>query len=115
MFECQVIEEGYECTGTLNVLEDVVPYYPGEVSIKSFQYLDKPLVLRAYVKDINPDGTYVFALSEMIEDYEEEVRVNDIFYNSRLTCLLNNRGADIGEYQPSAVKVCPFLSLLRRT
>lgn len=80
MFECQVIEEGYECTGTLNVLEDVVPYYPGEVSIKSFQYLDKPLVLRAYVKDINPDGTYVFALSEMIEDYEEEVRVNDIFY-----------------------------------
>lgn len=96
MFECQVIEEGYECTGTLNVLEDVVPYYPGEVSIKSFQYLDKPLVLRAYVKDINPDGTYVFALSEMIEDYEEEVRVNDIFYNSRLTCLLNNRGADIG-------------------
>ncbi len=96
MFECQVIEEGYECKGTLNVLEDVVPYYPGEVSIKSFQYLDKPLVLRAYVKDINPDGTYVFALSEMIEDYEEEVRVNDIFYNSRLTCLLNNRGADIG-------------------
>lgn len=38
----------------------------------------------------------MFALSEMIEDYEEEVRVNDIFYNSRLTCLLNNRGADIG-------------------
>ncbi len=96
MFECQVIEEGYECTGTLNVLEDVVPYYPGEVSIKSFQYLDKPLVLRAYLKDMNPDGTYVLALSEMIEDYEEEVRVNDIFYNSRLTCLLNNRGADIG-------------------
>ncbi len=94
MFECQVVEEGCQGKGTLNVLEDVVPFYPGELNIHVFEYQGMPLLLRAYVKDINADGTYVFAMSDMITEYEDDVRVNDLFYNSRLTCLLNNHNED---------------------
>ena len=48
-------------------------------------------MLRAYVKDIKSDGSYVFAMHDMITEYEDDVRVNDLFYNSRLTCLLSNQ------------------------
>ena len=112
MFECQVVEDGCEGIGTLNALEDIVPYYPGEISIHAFEYQGMPLLLRAYVKDIKPDGSYVFALSEMITEYEDDVRVNDLFYNSRLTCILNN--APLGASRVPAissegfsVSVCP--------
>lgn len=93
IFECQVVEEGYEGKGTLDCINDVVLFYPGELNIHAFEYQGRPLVLRAYVKDINTDGSYVFAMKDMITEYVEDVRVNDLFYNSRLTCLLNNRAA----------------------
>ena len=88
MFECQVVEDGYEGTGTLDVLNDVVPFFPGDVNLQSFQYQGMPLLLHAYVKKVNSDGTYQFAMRDMISEYEDDVRVNDLFYNSRLTCLL---------------------------
>ena len=91
MFECQIVEDGVEGKGTLDCLNDVVNFYPGEISMHAFQYQDKPLLLRAYVKSINPDGSYVFAMKDMITEYMDDVRVNDLFYNSRLTCLLNTR------------------------
>ena len=69
----------------------VVPYYPGEINLHTFQYQNMPLLLHAYVKDINPDGSYVFAMRDMITEYIDDVRINDLFYNSRLTCVLNNR------------------------
>ena len=37
MFECKVVEDGYEGTGTLDVLNDVVPFFPGDVSMQSFE------------------------------------------------------------------------------
>ena len=88
MFGCEVVEEGYEGTGSINALEDIVPFYPGEISVRAFEYQGKPLLLRAYVKKVNADGTYDFAMSDMIAEYADDVRVNDLFYNSRLTCLL---------------------------
>ena len=88
LFECKVVEDGCEGTGTLDVLNDVVPFYPGELSTQAFEYQGMPLLLRAYVKEVNSDGTYVFAMKDMISEYEDDVRVNDLFYNSRLTCLL---------------------------
>ena len=89
VFTCRIVEKGCEGTGTLDVLTDVVPYYPGEITLQTFEYMDHPLILRAYIKEVNPDGTYVFAMKEMIEDYAEDVRVNDLFFNTRLTCILN--------------------------
>lgn len=89
MFQCQVVEDGCEGTGTLNALEDIVPFYPGDTcSVRAFQYQGKPLLLRAYVKEVNADGTYQFAMRDMVAEYADDVRVNDLFYNSRLTCLL---------------------------
>jgi hypothetical protein len=88
MFECKVVEDGYEGTGTLDVLNDVVPFFPGDVSMQSFEYQAVPLLLRAYVKNVKSDGTYEFAMRDMISEYEDDVRVNDLFYNSRLTCLV---------------------------
>ena len=88
MFECKVVEDGYEGTGTLDVLNDVVPFFPGDVSMQSFEYQGMPLLLRAYVKNVKSDGTYEFAMRDMISEYEDDVRVNDLFYNSRLTCLV---------------------------
>ncbi len=97
MFECQLVEDGLEGTGTLDALNDVVPFYPGDISIRSFEYQGKPLLLRAYVKKVNPDGTYVFALYDMVAEYADDVRVNDLFYSSRLTCLLQSpAGKDVG-------------------
>lgn len=89
MFECQIVEEGCEGMGTINALEDIVPFYPGEINVRAFEYSGQPLILHAYVKDVTPEGKYVFAMQENIMDYEDEVRVNDLFYNSRLTCVLN--------------------------
>ena len=77
--------------GTLGCISDVVPYCPGEINLHTFQYQNMPLLLHAYVKDINPDGSYVFAMRDMITEYIDDVRINDLFYNSRLTCVLNNR------------------------
>lgn len=91
VFECMVVEDGCEGEGTLDVLNDVVSFYPGEINIQSFEYQGMPLMLRAYVKDIKSDGSYVFAMHDMITEYEDDVRVNDLFYNSRLTCLLSNQ------------------------
>ena len=91
MFECQIVEDGVEGKGTLDCLNDVVNFYPGEISMHAFQYQGMPLLLRAYVKAINPDGSYVFAMKDMITEYMDDVRVNDLFYNSRLTCILNTR------------------------
>ena len=91
VFECQIVEEGVEGMGTLDCISDVVPYYPGEINLHTFQYQNMPLLLHAYVKDINPDGSYVFAMRDMITEYIDDVRINDLFYNSRLTCVLNNR------------------------
>lgn len=88
MFECQVVEEGCEGTGTLDALNDVVPFYPGEIGVRAFEYQGKPLLLRAYVKNKKDDGTYEFAMSDMVAEYADNVRVNDLFYSSRLTCLL---------------------------
>ena len=82
------MEDGYEGTGTLDVLNDVVPFFPGDVSMQSFEYQGVPLLLRAYVKNVKSDGTYEFAMRDMISKYEDDVRVNDLFYNSRLTCLV---------------------------
>ena len=96
LFECRIVEEGIEGTGTLNCVNDVVLFYPGEISIHSFEYQGMPLLLRAYVKDINTDGSYVFAMKEMVTEYMDDVRVNDLFYSSRLTCLLNNHNDVIG-------------------
>ena len=90
MFECQIVEDGVEGIGTLDCLNDVVLFYPGDISLRSFQYQGMPLLLRAYVKAVNPDGSYVFAMKDMITEYMDDVRVNELFYNSRLTCLLNN-------------------------
>ena len=95
MFGCKIVEDGCEGTGTLNVLEDTVLFYPGDVNIHAFEYQGMPLLLRAYVKAVNPDGSYVFALSEMITEYEDDVRVNDLFYSSRLTCIINNHADDV--------------------
>lgn len=86
-----MVEDGCEGEGTLDVLNDVVSFYPGEINIQSFEYQGMPLMLRAYVKDIKGDGSYVFAMHDMITEYEDDVRVNDLFYNSRLTCLLSNQ------------------------
>lgn len=86
-----MVEDGCEGEGTLDVLNDVVSFYPGEINIQSFEYQGMPLMLRAYVKDIKSDGSYVFAMHDMITEYEDDVRVNDLFYNSRLTCLLSNQ------------------------
>lgn len=91
VFECKVVEDSCEGEGTLDVLNDVVSFYPGEINIQSFEYQGMPLMLRAYVKDIKSDGSYVFAMHDMITEYEDDVRVNDLFYNSRLTCLLSNQ------------------------
>ena len=86
-----MVEDGCEGEGTLDVLNDVVSFYPGEINIQSFEYQGMSLMLRAYVKDIKSDGSYVFAMHDMITEYEDDVRVNDLFYNSRLTCLLSNQ------------------------
>ena len=75
MFECKVVEDGYEGTGTLDVLNDVVPFFPGDVSMQSFEYQAVPLLLRAYVKNVKSDGTYEFAMRDMISEYEDDVRV----------------------------------------
>ena len=96
IFECQIVEEGVEGKGTIDCVNDVVLFYPGDINLHAFQYQGMPLLLRAYVKDINPDGTYVFAMKDMITEYMDDVRVNDLFYNSRLTCLLNNHNEWIG-------------------
>ena len=85
LFECKIVEDGCEGMGTLDVLNDVVPFFPGDVNIQSFEYQKMPLLLRAYVKDVKSDGSYVFAMRDMITEYEDDVRVNDLFYNSRLT------------------------------
>lgn len=45
MFECKVVEDVYEGTGTLDVLNDVVPFFPGDVSMQSFEYQGVPLLL----------------------------------------------------------------------
>lgn len=95
-FECQIVEEGVEGKGTIDCVNDVVLFYPGDISIHAFQYQGMPLLLHAYVKDINADGTYIFAMKDMIIEYMDDVRVNDLFYSSRLTCLLNNHNDLIG-------------------
>ena len=112
MFECKIVEDGVEGSGTLDCLNDVVLYYPGELTIHTFEYQGMPLLLHAYVKDINADGSYVFALKDMVSEYIDDVRVNDLFYNSRLTCVLNNRTDTINRVpaissEGFSVSVCP--------
>jgi len=112
LFECKVVEEGCEGIGTLNVLNDVVPFFPGDINVQSFEYQGMPLLLRAYVKEVNSDGTYVFAMRDLISEYADDVRVNDLFYNSRLTCLLFNQVPGVSRVpavssEGFSVSVCP--------
>lgn len=96
IFECQIVEDGVEGMGTIDCVNDVVLFYPGDINLYAFQYQGMPLLLHAYVKDINADGSYVFAMKDMITEYMDDVRINDLFYSSRLTCLLNNHNDLIG-------------------
>ena len=112
LFECKVVEEGCEGVGTLDVLNDVVPFFPGDINTQSFEYQGMPLLLHAYVKEVNNDGSYVFAMRDMISEYADDVRVNDLFYNSRLTCLLFNQVSDVPRVpavssEGFSVSVCP--------
>ena len=112
LFECKIVEDGCEGTGTLDVLNDVVPFYPGDISVQSFEYQGAPLLLRAYVKEVKSDGSYVFAMRDMISEYADDVRVNDLFYNSRLTCLLFNQVPEVARVpavssEGFSVSVCP--------
>lgn len=112
LFECKIVEDGCEGMGTLDVLNDVVPFFPGDVNIQSFEYQKMPLLLRAYVKDVKSDGSYVFAMRDMITEYEDDVRVNDLFYNSRLTCLLFNQVPGVPRIpavssEGFSVSICP--------
>jgi hypothetical protein len=98
--------------GTLDVLNDVVPFFPGDINTQSFEYQGMPLLLHAYVKEVNNDGSYVFAMRDMISEYADDVRVNDLFYNSRLTCLLFNQVSDVPRVpavssEGFSVSVCP--------
>lgn len=112
LFECKVVEEGCEGVGTLDVLNDVVPFFPGDINTRSFEYQGMPLLLHAYVKEVNNDGSYVFAMRDMISEYADDVRVNDLFYNSRLTCLLFTQVPDVPRVpavssEGFSVSVCP--------
>lgn len=91
LFECRIVEEGREGTGTLNVQGDVVRYYPAGVSIASFWYQGKPLVIEAYVKTVKPDGTYEFALIENIHEDVSSWCKETVTPGTRLRCLVNNR------------------------
>lgn len=93
IFECRIVEDGYEGIGTLNVQGDVVGYYPFGVTLSTFWHQGKPLILEAYVKAVQTDGTYEFAMIENIREDTEKWCNDNPDPNTRLLCLVSNRSA----------------------
>lgn len=106
-----MVEDGCEGEGTLDVLNDVVSFYPGEINTQSFEYQGMPLMLRAYVKDIKSDGSYVFAMHDMITEYEDDVRVNDLSTTpvSPVCCLTRCRACLAFRLSAAKVSLSPWL------
>lgn len=89
VFDCRVIGEGLEhVTGTLDAVHDLVPYYPGKLTVDDFCYNGFPLILTAKA-DIDDNGKYVFRMRDFLEEYMEEYRIEKLDYNSHLVCYLN--------------------------
>lgn len=93
IFECEIIDEGHEgVTGTLDAINHLVPYYPGKLALSDFEKDSNPLVLPARVR-MADDETISFDLRKNIKEFMEDYRVYSLNFNSRLTCVLNNRSA----------------------
>lgn len=96
LFECRIVQEGREGVGTLNVVGDVVSYYPTGISIASFCHNGQPLILDAYVKAVSPeDGTYEFAMIDYIQEAVAEWYDDWDTADKRLCCIMNNRSGII--------------------
>ena len=93
LFECEIVNDDVQGYGTLDVLNDCSPYYPGDISVSTFQSEGRPLVLDVYIKAINSDGTYVFAMKDYIIEYMEQYRLDKLGYDSVLTCIVNQAKA----------------------
>lgn len=89
VFECEIVNDDVVGRGTLDILTECSPYYPGELSVSTFEVDGKPLILDVYVKSINADGSYVFSMKDFITDYMEQCRER-LNYDSVLTCIVNN-------------------------
>lgn len=93
VFECKIVNDEVEGTGTLDIRTDCSPYYPGDIGVSTFEKDGKPLILDVYVKAINADGTYVFGMSEYITEFMEQYREEHLGYDSVLTCIVNKGAA----------------------
>lgn len=87
-FECSAIKDG-EIVGNGTIrMADMVGYATPTVGLFSFEKNGKPLMLEAYVTKKNADGTYVFEMSDCIDDFVDEYRYANIQYNDRLFCVV---------------------------
>lgn len=101
VFRCKIVNDELSGTGTLDIINDCSPYYPGDINVSTFEHEGRPLVLDVYVKAINPDGTYVFGMTDFVKDHMERMR-ESLGYNSVLTCIVN-------QHKPGA-KCAPAIS-----
>lgn len=93
-FECRIVEDGYEGTGTL-LLNETVGYYPGEINLATFQLNGRPLKLYATVTDIQEDGRCTFSMADYLIDFTKEYHEYYVFYNTEMVCSLNNRRGNV--------------------
>ncbi len=93
-FECRIVEDGYEGTGTL-LLSDIVGYYPGEIPLAAFHHNGCPLRLYATVTAIREDGRCTFRMTDDIADFTNEHYEENINWNTTMVCSLNNRRANV--------------------
>ena len=88
-FECKVVDEGYDDAKGKISIEDIVPYYPGSLTVAAFEYGGRPLKFRAEVS-VDDDGEYIFKMKDLIFAFMEEYRDEKFNINSRIVCQIMN-------------------------
>lgn len=81
IFTCRVIDDGYEPVNGTIESTDIVGYSMRFVDDRVWSENGRGRILRATVKALNPDGTYRFSLTGIIEDYfRDRLNYGDIYY-----------------------------------
>lgn len=90
LFECRVIDEGYEdVIGYIDAAKDIVPYYPGKLALSDFYLNGSPLELAVRVGQVEDNGYCHFVMNEQIVEFMDDYRIRHYDYTSHLRCCLN--------------------------
>lgn len=90
IFLCQVVDQGYEdVVGYIDAAKDIVPYYPGKLTLSDFYKNGAPLELTVKIDQIEDDGSCHFVMNDLVIDFMDDYRINHYGYTSHLNCCLN--------------------------